>query len=491
MKKIIFILSVLILAVSSCTDRFEEYNTDTKHPEAVPGESLFANAQKELADFVNNTNVNINIFKLMSQYWTETTYTDEANYDLITRNIPDNIYSRLYLRVLKDLKESKELITADEISAQDPDLENKTAIKTNKLAVIKLVNAYVYSQLVDVFGSVPYTEALDINNVYPKYDKGEDIYNALFVEIDAALAALDADYDSFGSSDLYYGGDVEAWIKFAHSLKIRLAINIADYNSAKAKSVIESSYSKCFSSNSDDCMIAYVTSAPNFNQLYADLVASGRHDFVPANTIVDIMNDLSDPRLSAYFTQTDTSTVTGVVKLAYLGGEYGYTSPYGQCSHIASRIQKPDFPGIMLTYSEVCFYLSEAAARGYSVGGTAEAWYNKGITASFDFWDVDDVTSYLAKPEVAYATASGTWKQKIALQAWLASYTRGLEGYNTWRRLDYPVFNLPEYISEYSEIPVRFTFPVNEQTLNAANYNAAATAIGGDEISTKIFWDLY
>jgi len=70
MKKIYFILILLITVSTACTDQFADFNIDKKHPLDVPGESLFSNAQKETSDFVNNTNVNINIFKLMSQYWT-------------------------------------------------------------------------------------------------------------------------------------------------------------------------------------------------------------------------------------------------------------------------------------------------------------------------------------------------------------------------------------------------------------------------------------
>ena len=476
MKKILYLFTiVLISAISGCTDKFEDFNTDKKHPVVVPGESLFSNAQKELSDYTNNTNVNINIFKLMSQYWTETTYIDEANYDLITRNIPANIYNRLYLRVLMDLKEAARLINETEVL-----YDYEEPIKQNKLQIIELLNVYVYSHLVDVFGAVPYAEALNIGNVYPKYDLGEAIYTDLFNRLNTALSKLDDDAASFGSADIYYKGNVSAWIKFGNSLKVRMAITIADANNTLAKTSVEAAVNHVFSSNADDCLLLYQTSSPNYNQLYADLVASGRHDFVPANTIVDIMNNLGDPRRPAYFTEYDG---------AYVGGDYGYSNSYSQYSHISDWIQEPDFPGIMLTYSEVCFYLAEAAERGYNVGGTAASWYNKGIEASFSFWGVSGVTTYLLKPEVAYLTAPGTWKQKIALQSWIASYTRGIEGYNTWRRLDYPIFNLPEEATEYSDIPVRFTFPVNEQTLNAANYQVAATAIGGDLISTKIFWD--
>jgi len=476
MKRIILTISVLAFVFTACTDKFEGYNTDKKNPANVPGEALFSNAQKELSDYVNNTNVNINIFLLMAQYWTETTYVEECNYDLVNRNIPANIYSRIYLRILTDLKEAKSIIENTDVL---PALE---AEKTNKLQIIELLNVYAWAHLVDIFGAVPYTEALDPNNVYPVYDSGVSIYNDLFTRLDNALAKLDVNAGSFGSADLYYGGDVAAWKKFGNSLKIKMAITIADYDNAKAKTAVEAAVANAFTSNSDNCLMAYMTTSPNYNQLYADLVASGRHDFVPANTIVDVMNTLADPRRAAYFTLYGTD---------YVGGQYGYLNSYSQASHIADAIQAPDFSGIMMTYHEICFYLAEAAERGYAVGGTAEAWYNAGVTASFDFWGVSGAAAYLATPAVAYTTAAGTWRQKIGIQSWIANYVSGIVAYNNWRRLDYPILNLPELVTSYSDIPRRFTFPVNEQTLNAVNYAAASTMIGGDLVTTKVFWDAY
>jgi len=484
--KNIHILFVLILlsVITSCTDKFEDFNTDKKNPAIVSGESLFSSAQKELCDQISSTNVNQNVWKLWSQQWTETTYTDEANYDVVTRNIPDNTFRYYYRESLKDLDEASKIINATAAPfGEDP------AIKQNKLQIIELLKAYTFQQLVDIFGMVPYTEALDINNVYPKYEDGYTIYKDLLTKVNAAISGMEASSESFGAADLYYAGDVSKWIKFGNSLKIKIGITMADADNALAKTAIESGVLGCFSSSDDDCLLAYLQASPNFNPLYADIVASGRDDFVPANTLVDKMNALDDPRMAFYFTKTDTSTNSGVVKLAYLGGEYGYSSPFSQYSHIAPEITKPNFKGILFTYSEIQFYLAEAAARGYLVPKTAAAYYSDGIRASFAFWGADNVETYLAKPEVAYATATGTWQQKIATQSWIASYTRGLEAYTTWRRLDFPIFNIAENITTYSEIPLRFTFPINEQTLNGTNYKAAAIAVGGDELTTKIFWD--
>jgi hypothetical protein len=196
------------------------------------------------------------------------------------------------------------------------------------------------------------------------------------------------------------------------------------------------------------------------------------------------MNSLSDPRRPFYFTLNN-----GV----YVGGIYGASNPFSSYSHIASEIISPDFHGFLLTYDEVLFYLAEAAARGFSVGGTAESFYNSAVTASILSWGgtAAQATAYLATPQVAYATAAGTWQQKIGTQAYIALYTRGLEGFNVWRRLDYPILNIPGTLTNYSQLPKRFTYPVNEQTLNNDNYAIAAQAIGGDLLTTKLFWDIH
>jgi len=488
MKNKYIILLVLAAFFAACTDKFEDFNTDKKNPAIVPGEALFSNAQKLMVDYISSTNVNTNVWKLFAQYWTETTYIDEANYDIINRSIPDGTFSSFYRGFLLDFKEAKRLITESVPASQVGEIE-----KANKLAIIELLECYSYQMLVDIFGAVPYNEALDINDIYPAYQGGAEIYADLISRVNAALAELDDSEGSFGSADLIYGGDVTAWIKFGNSLKVKLGIYIADVNSALAKSTIESAVASGVIEPGDDALFPYQTASPNYNPLYDDLVASGRSDFVAANTIVDIMNDLGDPRRAIYFTLTDTSSEAGIEKLAYLGGQYGYSSPFALYSHAGDVFYEPTFPGLVLTAEEVAFYLAEAAARGYSVGGTDAEWYEIAIRASFANWGLSssDADTYLANPDVSYATAAGDWKQKIGTQAWIAFYSRGLEGYTSWRRLDWPILNMPETIADYNEIPKRFSFPVNEQTINADNYDAAVGLIGGsDDLVSPIFWDV-
>lgn len=493
MKTISLLLIVLIGLFASCTKNFEKFNTDIKNPSTVSGEALFTRAELALVDQVTSTDVNLNVFKLFDQYWTETTYTDESNYNIVTRTVADNTFLEYYVGdvtktggFLEDFKEASRLINLAVSETPQDD-----GAKANKLAIIELLNVYSFQNLVDIFGNIPYSQALDINNISPAYDDAATIYSDLINRIDAAQAQLDPTFDSYGSADLIYGGDVAKWKKFANTLKLKIGITLSDVNPSLAQSTVEAAVSAgVFTSADDDALLNYL-GATHTNPLYTNIVTSGRDDFVPANTIIDLMNSLTDPRLGKYFTLVDTSTVIGVQKLAYSGGRYGYSNPFTQYSHISPTILDPTFHGILLTYDEALFYEAEAAERNYSIGGTVVDLYNSAITQSILFWGGSalDATAYLAQPNVAYATATGSWQQKIGTQAYIAFYTRGLEGFTEWRRLDFPILNLPPTITSYSQIPKRYTYPINEQTLNSTNYQAASAAIGGDLLTTRIFWD--
>ncbi|MCK5691536.1 MAG: hypothetical protein KAI08_01775, partial [Bacteroidales bacterium] len=109
MKYLLYL--VLIISISSCTDKFEDFNTDKKNPASVAGEALFSNAQKNLVDQMSTPNVNRNITEIWAQYWNETTYTDEANYDIVERGQSEQIFRYLYRDVLMDLAEANKLIS--------------------------------------------------------------------------------------------------------------------------------------------------------------------------------------------------------------------------------------------------------------------------------------------------------------------------------------------------------------------------------------------
>lgn len=452
MKKIFALLFILLL-FSACKKKLEDLNQNVKDPTTVTGESLFTGAQKNLFDQMVSSNVNYNIFRLIDQYWTETTYTDESNYDLTTRTIPDNHWDVLYRDVLKDLKESAKIINS---TTYIEDVSPK--VKQNRLAIVEVMDIYTWSVLVETFGNVPYSEALDIDKPLPKYDDGLTIYKDLIARLNVAIANMDPAYGSMGDADNMYQGDVAEWLKFANSLKLRMGLLIADVpgEGTFAQTTVEQAATGVIASNADNARLVYLSAQPNTNPIYNDLVASGRHDFVPTSVIVDAMNTLNDPRSPFYFTLVDTAS-SGPPALVYYGGEYGASNDFTKYSHVSDKIQEPTFEGLIFDYAETEFLLAEAAERGYAVGGSAASHYDKAIEASILYWGgtSTDVAAYLAQPSVAYATAAGTYKQKIGTQMWIALYNRGFEAWTEWRKFDFPALVAP--VDALTAIPVRYT----------------------------------
>jgi hypothetical protein len=467
-------LLVVMLSVVSCTKDLTSLNQDIKKPSAVDPAALFAYAEKRMADGMTSTNVNLNVFRLLVQQWAETTYPDESQYDLTTRLIPDKYWTLIYTDVLKNLAESKSLI--------DANTELDAKVKANQLAQINVMSVYAYSILVNVYGMVPYSKSLDIENLFPDYETGEVIYADLIKRLDASLAAFDETAGSFDNSDLIYRGDVAAWKKFTNSLKLRLGMTIADADPAAAKTAVEQAAAGVFTSNSDNALFPYSTIPPNTNPLWEDLILSGRKDFIATDTIITIMSSFSDPRLAYYFTK-----IGGV----YKGGIAGSSNDYSAFSHQAPLLEKKDLKGVFVDYVETEFYLAEAAERGFTVPGTAALHYTNAITASILYWGgtAEEVTTYLLRPDVAYATATGNYKEKIGIQKWIALYNRGVEGWTEWRRLDYPKLRKPK--EALSDMPVRFPYPVDEQNLNQEKYDAAVAKIGGDLVTVHVFWDKF
>lgn len=497
MKKIIYVLAVL-LTISSCS---VDETTDPKNPAVVPAYALFTSAQKGIAEQLVNTSVNKNIFRLVNQQWTETTYIDESIYQWTTRAISDNHWNALLAGTntndgsLMDLAIAKKYLEEEVILNSDPEYAYKMKVKKNQLAMIDIMMVYSYQILVDTFGDVPYFDALNgSKNYLPKYDKAVDIYVDLLSRLDIDLENIDVSAVGFGVSDIIYQDNLSSWIKFANGIKLKLAINLkaSGLKESIADAAIISASKNTFASNEDNAKIAYQTNVPNTNPVYVELVTSGRHDFVPAQPFVDALVAKNDPRMKVYFAQNLKDDNGN--PLPYKGGIIGVKNSYIKYTHVGDIIQKPDFKGTYLNYSEIEFLLAEAVERGVAVNGTAESHYTKAITASMEDWGItsDKINTYLDQTTVKYATAAGTWQQKIGEQAWYALFNRGFEGWTSTRRLNYPVLLPPSNADASAEgkVPARMNYPIREQTLNAVNYNAAASSIGGDKLATKLFWDV-
>jgi hypothetical protein len=467
----------MVMFLSSCDKKFSELNVDPKNPTTVPSETLFTNAQKGLGDQVASTNVNRNNFKLWSQYWQETTYVDESNYDMTTRSVPDNAWQTMYRDVISDLTNSQQVLATEAVI---PGQEQTVA---NRAAIADLLIVYTYQRLVDQFGNVPYSQAMQVNsNLLPQYDDAWTIYQSLVDKLDAAITTLEVNpgAGSYGAADLMYGGDVNNWIAFAYGMKLKLGMHIKDFNSSVSQDWVEDAAPNVFTSNAQNCVLAYLGATPNTNPLYVDLVLSGRQDFIACNTLTDTMNFYNDNRRGEYLTMDPNGE--------YSGSAPGVGASYADHSHPGDKLVDPTFPVVLMSYDEIQFYLAEAALEGYATPGSAQQHYENAINASFDYWGATGADTHLATTDVAWGTGSHTDMEKIARESWVAFYNRGFLGWTQVRRLNFP---LPIAAAPQDGVyPVRCTYPVNEQTLNGTSYTAAAAAIGGDKAGTHLFWDV-
>jgi len=481
-KNIYLLILVLGVLVSSCE---LPDNVNPKAATEVPAETVMTNALRDGLNLIDNMSQNTNVSRMMCQYIGMTQYTDPSRYQFSDRTIQDSYWNTTYL-VLQDFKEVKMLI--QDLSGS----ETFNRMNANRMAIVDIMEVLMYHNLVDILGGVPYTDALGgFDNKTPVYDDQVAIYTDLQLRLGTAIATLTAGAadGSWGAEDLVYGGDVVMWKKFAATVKARLGMRLADVNPSTAQTELTAAINAGMLEAGESMQLPWFGSSPHNNTIYT-MFAGGREDYGPANTIVDMMNDVNDARLPAFFTQVDTSTEAGVEKLAYVGIEYGaITEPYNGISHFSDATFVANFPATFSCNAEVEFILAEAAARGMnlgSIGGTAQEHYEAGIAESHAFWGVTMDAAYLTHVDVAWDDARN--KELIGTQKWLALYNRGQEGWCVWRSFDWPVLNAPPEMS-YTDIPFRMPYPYNEPDLNPDNYASAAAAIGGDDVRTLLFWD--
>ncbi|WP_445664547.1 SusD/RagB family nutrient-binding outer membrane lipoprotein [Fodinibius sp. AD559] len=515
MRKLLLPLLVFALVLGSCEDDLTSLNENPKGATDVPADPLFSNALVSLGTLNTSVDYNDNMFMFMSQYWAATTYADESQYNLTGRSIPSNYWSEIYRDVLNDLKESSTLIAEDELI---PDGQ-----KTVMQAQIEVMQVMAYHQLVTVFGDIPYTEALDAENPSPAYDDDETIYSDLMSRLNTAISDLNSGSSGFSATaDVFYGGNVDAWVKFANSLKMRLAIQLTDVDAGAAQTAINEASPNAFGSNADQLTLQFQSSQPHTNPVWEDVISTGRNDFVASNTLINMMNSMDDPRRPIHFTQVDGN---------YVGGTYGVSNDYVDYSHIQGPLIQNDFEGVLLGYDEVQFIRAEAQARGWTaqhptgtsvITGdpvtTAAEHYNEAIAADMNYWseaaqaggiweegqepsaaekeiDSGEIATYVANNPYPTAGSLQDKLKAIAVQKWLGQYMNdNLQAWTDWRRLDHPtwfVANDNPNADVEDDIPVRFTYPVDEQNLNQSNWEAASDALGGDgdETSTLLFWD--
>ena len=516
----IFLVLALVFATGSCTKDFEEMNTSPNSPTNVPAINIFthvitASIQGELGGWIQHTYLGC-----WCQQWAKVQYIDEDKYQ--PRDMTGTMENP-YTNQLLDLQ-----LIIDK-TTEDIDAEVELGANRGLLGAAKIMRVWAFSYLTDLFGDIPYSEALQglyqDGTITPVYDTQESIYTDFFNELEEANTLLGqaAGYN-FGSGDLIFGGDPAKWRKFGNSLKLRLLNRCAGtpwsftYNMVAPQLPVTTSDGAAAYAGADAAIGAILTDPaghpimtssadnafldypglPYRNPIYNTLYT--RTDQGIAETMVEFLKARNDPRLPIY-AQTlpfDSLDLTGDGVKEYVP-DYADSSLYfdqlyrgtqNGLAHAASDFNvisllgtaiayDESAPIFILTYDEVEFIKAEYYMREVN-DAAAEIAYKLGIEASMGRWGAtyDVATYHDGQVLVDWALATDPEKyQLICEQRWAAMFGQGVQAYSLIRRTGFParVFEFELEAAFYPDLgfPVRLRYSLNEETYNGENLQAA------------------
>ena len=492
-KYIWMICLTVVLVLSGCKKDFEDINSDPNSPNSSRNAYLLTGAQKGLMDNMTDTWWGGHMGNQLAQFWSSNQYSNESRYQFRT-GVINTAWRLFYAGGSNDAGYAvgglKELQTIIDNCTTSPDKYKIDGAVNNQIAVANILQVWIMQMNTDTWGDVPYSQAFKSDaDPTPAYDKQRDIYIGMLAQLDNALATMTTTGGPVG--DQIYGGNMSKWRKFANSLKLKVAMRMADREPALAATKVNEAVNDgVFTSNADNALFNYVGGASGGNLCWYNYDIDGRNDFASSNIMVDYLASTGDSRMYVYFAEVVNAPGTFVGEVYGLSEANAATTEDDDVSQRGEAILSETLPGVYMQYAEVAFFLAEAVERGF-VGGSAASYYDAGVAASFDYWGATPSASFLAAIDYNTLLGSGkTWKQVIGAQKWCALYNQGMEAWTEWRRLDFGILQAPaDGPLSGSGVPKRISYPVEEQTLNGVNYSAAVSSMGADNLDTKVWWD--
>jgi len=375
--------------------------------------------------------------------------------------------------------------------------------------IAKVMKARYFQDLVDIFGNVPYTQAFRLREFpTPKFDKGQDIYADLQVQLDSAISIFKNKPAPAKAAtvDIMFKGNKTLWIKLANTLKLRLLIRqseIPGFTPTAELAKIQAEGGVLMSGETADVNPGYLNETGKQSPFYGAFgfttTGANASEFERANNyILGILKGNSDPRLSRYFRP---ATSPSNPSDPYIGTTYGAPSNdlyNGQRTAamgpgVAGSASQDQW---ILTSVESMFLYAEAVARGW-LPGNAQAAYENAVRESFIWLGVPNAVTaantYMANNASAnWANAGATVMDRvrfIVYQKYLALVgINPLEAWSDYRRLGIPT-NLALSVNPGrigTGLPVRLLYPTSEYAVNSSNVQAEGSV---NQFSSRIFWD--
>jgi hypothetical protein len=508
-----YLLIFLVLAGVSCTKDFKSINTNSSAIGTIDQASLpFLFSHSEYQGVYSSYDYQIaqNLFAdIYAQYFAlVATYFNSDRYNLRMDWLIAH-WRNIYSAALPSLQTV--LDNTDTLSAEH--------------AVCEIWRVFMFHRLTDYYGPIPYFNAgnSDLNS-FP-YDSQEDIYHDFFKRLDEAIQVLKQNTSAtpFGTYDLIYSGNVNRWIKFANTLRLRLALRISKAEPDLAKTQAEAAVqSGPLLDIADDAFLSHSGKNLDYNPL--SLIPQW-NEFRMSATIKSFMAGYDDPRMEIYFQPaTGTGLFAGVRNGLSAAQQTIEQNLPANNSNVGTRFityNSGVWTGIytnsqdVMHSAETYFLMAEGAMNGWNMGGTAKDFYEQGIRTSMAQWGVTDqavINNYINNPNlpvapgdqqnspavagipVMWGATEAVQREQIGTQKWLALYPDGFEAWAEVRRSGFPK-QYPVVNSENADLPVgtfirRIVFQDVEKQTNAAAVDAAVSLLGGpDKASTPLWWD--
>lgn len=471
---------LIFLILPSCSKNFEEINTNGNSPTDIQPDLLLRHVIYNYGEEMSYEGFVAG--NLLGQYFTQVDFNLFDRHSLTETQFGGNPWPIFY----NNLRDNQLIL----------DKARSNSIFQVYEGPALVLKAYMTAALTDIYGDVPYSEALGgLNgNVKPAYDSQSDIYtgkNGIIDNLNQAIAALEG-YSGAQSlqGDILYKGNLSMWVKFANSLKLKYLMRISEQLNVSQQMMDIFNSGKYLSNNLENATFDFTDGQPN-NFRMATLRDGDFNLFILSETNEKILKKYNDPRLGIFFrpfgNDASNSQFSGLLN----GPDASATSiSIGDYSLTGTifRDHTGDLDANFMTAWETEFLWAEAAEKGL-IWSNGQTHYEAGVQMAFEYWGATLPATYLSTDSAAFGSFGQNKMEQIITQKWIANCINGYEGWIEYRRTGFPQLKTIDASLNNDMIPTRMPYPTDEDALNNANFSKA-TSVNGNSVNAKVWWDV-